>query len=76
MAGDVVLENLVLVPPIRPLTHAAFAVATYGGRLMLGMNYAVGHLDHPHALELLGLCVESMQKSLESQAPRPTAIAG
>jgi hypothetical protein len=37
-AGDIVVEELAGTAPVRPLTHAAFAVCTYAGSLTLAMQ--------------------------------------
>jgi hypothetical protein len=76
VAGNMLLEGVSVVPPVRPLTHATFALTTYAQRLTLGMCYAGACLQRPQAEELLGLCVQSLQASLPARSNEPVAIAG
>lgn len=50
VAGNLVLEDIYGTPPVRPNTHAAFAVGTYGGRLWISVR------RDPRALTADGVC--------------------
>jgi hypothetical protein len=51
--GNLLLEQVECLPPIRPLTRAALAVVTYGGQMRLSLRYDTLALDPDAAHQLL-----------------------
>jgi len=62
-AGDVVLEDMDLLPPLRPLTSAAFTAWSYARRLNFTLHYDPRVLEAGHAAELLDDMIGSVQRS-------------
>ena len=63
VAGDVVLELINCVAPIRPLTHVAMAVLTYAGRLRITLHYDPRVIGGERAAELLDTFVYCLRTS-------------
>jgi hypothetical protein len=62
-AGDVVLEDMDLLPPLRPLTSAAFTAWSYARRLNFTLHYDPRVLEAGHAAEPLDDMIGSVQRS-------------
>ena len=56
-AGNVTLERFELLPPVRPLTYAAFGVVTYGDETTISMNFDPRALTAAAAEHLLNTFV-------------------
>jgi hypothetical protein len=54
-AGPITLESCALLPPIRPLTHAAIGVLTYSGVTQIALNFDARSVDTADASRLLEL---------------------
>ncbi len=63
VAGNLVLEDIFGAPPIRPNTHAAFAIGTYGGRLWVCVRRDPRALTADGIRRLLGIYVNRLGKS-------------
>lgn len=64
VTNDVTLESVEFFPPVRPLTHAAFGVASYGKQLVVGLNYDRLTLTSKDAHDLLGAFAGQVQRSI------------
>jgi len=64
-AGNVRLESIVLLAPVRPQTHAAFCVATYGGILRVSVRHDPKAFSDERAEELLALYASKVQTMLK-----------
>lgn len=53
VAGNVILESVDIVAPIRPYTCASFVAITYAGRLAITLHYDPRPLTGPQAADLL-----------------------
>ena len=62
--GGLVLENIEVVLPLRPLTHAVFAALIYGGKLSLTVSYDPRWIDAADGFELLESFVRQLKASL------------
>ena len=60
VAGNLVLEDVYGTPPVRPNTHAAFAVGTYGGRLWISVRRDPKALTADGVRHLLGMYVNRL----------------
>lgn len=69
VSGDVVLESVEVVLPLRPLTHAVFAALNYGGKLNLTLSYDPRWIDATDGIQLL----ESFVRQLKSSLVNPTS---
>jgi hypothetical protein len=69
VAGDVVLETVDFIAPIRPYTCATLAVCTYAGRLAVNLQYDPAALSAPQSGELL----ESFVHQINQFSDRPGA---
>ena len=65
-AGDLLLERIELLPPIRPMTRASFGVVSYAGRLTLSLNYDARHLRADEGRLLLDRFVQQLRQSWQS----------
>lgn len=63
VAGNLVLEDAFGAPPIRPNTHAAFAVGTYGRRLWVCVRRDPRALTADGVRRLLGMYVNRLGNS-------------
>jgi hypothetical protein len=64
VANDIILESVEFFPPVRPLTHAAFGVVSYGKRLVVGLNYDRLTLTCGDANDLLGAFARQVKQSI------------
>jgi len=64
--GKLVLEELIGIPPLRPLTRSVFSVTAYGGGLLIGMRCDPQHFSPRAAESLLELYAENLTKSATS----------
>jgi hypothetical protein len=62
--GDLVLETVAGVPPIRPLTHAALAVLRYAGRTSLHLHCDPHAFSQEQAHGLLDHYLSQLQRSV------------
>jgi hypothetical protein len=53
VAGNAMLEDIAIVPPIRPLTHATFCANFYAGRLNASVQFDPAKLSSEDGQELL-----------------------
>lgn len=60
-AGNVCLESIVFLAPVRPQTHAAFCVATYGGILRVSLRHDPKVFSGGKAEELLALYASQVE---------------
>jgi hypothetical protein len=84
IVGDALLDSIVFLPPIRRGTNAAFGVVTYGGELMVSLQFAPSALSPLLADDLLRLLDEQLARSggietaptvaLPATAPKPVAV--
>jgi len=63
VAGNVVLETVEVVAPIRPFTNAVFAVLEYAGRLAIVTQYDSTLISKHEANELLTLYVQRLRQT-------------
>jgi hypothetical protein len=67
--GDLQLERLELLPPLRPGTHLAVGVVTYAGRLILTLHYDYRRLTREQAEEIRdGLVVRVREMMIDPDA--------
>ena len=64
VSGGLILESIETALPLRPLTHAAFFVLNYGGRLCLTISRDPRWLDAADGCELLESYVRQLKVSL------------
>ena len=65
--GDIVLEDMDLLPPLRPLTNAAFTAWSYARRLNFTLHYDSRVLTEGEAAELLDDMIAGVQRSAEAR---------
>ncbi|MEJ7593068.1 MAG: hypothetical protein WKF77_16095 [Planctomycetaceae bacterium] len=72
--GDMILDQVDFIAPLRPLTAAAFCVYTYAGRLTLNLHFDPRSISKLQADSLLELFTRKIHESLKSaaHAPPPT----
>ena len=63
LAGQMVLERIEFLPPVRPQTFAAFGAITYADRLHVALHFDSRSLSSADAQELLGRFVSKMLTS-------------
>ena len=68
-AGDVEVEEIELLPPIRPLTSAAFGAATLGGRLTISLLADQRALGPEGGEELLALYARRLGQTAQPDPP-------
>jgi hypothetical protein len=68
-AGDLVLENMDWLAPLRPLTCAALAAWTYARRLRFTLHYDPHVLTAPQAGELIENLVARVRRSIAIREP-------
>ena len=66
VAGDVVLEDIEFLAPIRPYTCAAFAAFNYAGRLCVTLHYDPRPLTDADAEALLDGFLQRVRNSIET----------
>jgi NRPS condensation-like uncharacterized protein len=65
--GDITLDSLESIPPVRPRTSASFSVNYYGGALSITLKYDSTHLTKQTARRLLErYCDQLKQKTVSS----------
>lgn len=64
-AGNMTLERVELLPPVRPMTHASFGAVSYAGRLTVSLTYDPHRFSRHDSRELLGCFVRRIQNSLD-----------
>lgn len=67
MAGNLVLESLVGMPPLRPGTHAGFGIGIYAGELTVTVCGDSHTLDSSALRRLLDLYVDRIRQSAEQE---------
>ena len=65
VAGNVVLESVDYVIPLRPHVHAAFCVYTYAGRLRILMHFDPRVIEQDKAQELLDTYLRQIRRTVE-----------
>jgi hypothetical protein len=75
--GDVILRRLVAMPPLRPLTRAAFSVTNQGSTLLIGLKLDPSCFSPLDAEELLGQYVSQLYSTAQSVRTRavPATLA-
>jgi len=63
--GEIVLEKVDFIAPLRPLTAAAFCIYTYAGGLTLNLHFDPRSISKLQANELLEMFVRRIHESLE-----------
>jgi len=71
-AGDVEVEEIELLPPVRPLTSAAFGAASLGGRLTISLLADQRALGPGGGEELLALYAQRLGQTAQPDPP-PTS---
>ena len=74
--GGAVLEQIEMLPPLRPGTHAAFAALTYAGRLSLSLHYDSRAIDQSQAADLIDAYVRQLQSSMAPAEPSGKLVNG
>jgi hypothetical protein len=67
ICGNVVLEQVVGVPPVRPLTRASVAAMEYGGELAIGLRCDVHHFGPADTRALLSGYVARVTETIRRQ---------
>ncbi len=62
--GTEVIRAIEFYPPIRPLTSAAFGVATHGGRIMLSLHYDASALSAEEGAELIDRVIDHLRENV------------
>lgn len=62
--GDVVLESIECMAPLRPYTNATFNILNYGGRISVTLHYDARVLSNHEAGELLSIFMDLLRRSL------------
>ncbi|MDO5566973.1 MAG: condensation domain-containing protein [Planctomycetia bacterium] len=66
VTGDLVLDSLVISPPIRPKTLLSYSATTYADKLNLSLRYDPSYISKQNALALLDLMYKDVRdKALE-----------
>ncbi|TWU25708.1 acyltransferase PapA5 [Bythopirellula polymerisocia] len=63
VAGEMTLERIEFLPPVRPYTSAALGVSTYAGRLDISIHYDSRAITAANARELLEVYVERLRNT-------------
>jgi hypothetical protein len=71
VAGNLVLEDVTGVPPLRPNTRAIFCVYSYGRKLTVSLRCDASFLSEKDTAGLLDLYI----RQLQSYLPAPGAVA-
>ena len=66
VAGDMTLEMLELLPPLRPYISAGFAAGTYAQRLWIALHYDPRASTQAQAQALMAIFLRRVQSSSES----------
>jgi len=67
LVGDITLDNIDFVAPLRPLTTAAFCVSTYAKRLSINLHFDPRAISKQQAEELLQTLASKIHESLRTQ---------
>jgi len=67
LVGDIALDNIDFVAPLRPLTTAAFCVSTYAKRLSINLHFDPRAISKQQAEELLQTLASKIHESLRTQ---------
>jgi len=65
VAGNLTLEAIDAVPPIRTMTHASFGVLFYAGRLTIALQYDARRFTGADGADLLSSYVRQIETSLQ-----------
>ncbi len=68
VVGDLVLNDVDVLPPIRPLTSAGFSLLCYAGRLSIGLHYDPRSLNKDMADDILKTYVSFVRKSMGNRS--------
>lgn len=71
--GNLLLENIVGIAPLRPLTRAIFDVFTYGNRLSLALRCDPHFFTEDDSNALVDLFARELEKAAGLEAPMPEA---
>ncbi len=66
VAGDMTLEMLELLPPLRPYIAAGFAVGTYAQQLWIALHYDPRASTQAQAQDLMAIFLRRVRSSIES----------
>ena len=69
------MRGVEFYPPIRPLTSAAFGVATHGGRMTISLHYDAAALSADEGPELLDLLVGQLRANANAALSKPELAA-
>jgi hypothetical protein len=76
MAGDALLERIEFTPPVRPLTHAALGVVTYGGELSISLHHDANSMSSQAAADFLATFAARVDATAAAGEPvKPTVTA-
>ncbi|MEM8681304.1 MAG: hypothetical protein AAGF97_18310, partial [Planctomycetota bacterium] len=73
VAGDVLLDNINAVPPIRPLTRLVMLINTYGGNLSVSIQLDPKHFGASDSSQFLGRFEAMLEQSIPSDTRRRAA---
>jgi hypothetical protein len=68
VCGDALLEQVSGVPPIRPLTHAAIAVAAYANEVSVNLQFDSKYFARAQASELLETYVARLKQTANDES--------
>jgi len=72
LAGDVMLEGLQALVPLRPYNCAAFCVHQYAGKLVMDLHYDSGVLASDHARRIIeNFVAQSLAMNVNSSVAEP-----
>ncbi|HUT94659.1 MAG TPA: condensation domain-containing protein [Thermoguttaceae bacterium] len=74
-AGNVEVEEIELLPPVRPLTSAAFGAATLGGRLTVSLLADQRALGAGGGEELLALYAQRLGQTAQPDPPATSDVS-
>lgn len=74
IVGDALLDSITFLPPVRRGTNAALGVVTYGGELMVSMQFAPAAISRLLADDLLRLFDEQLAISSGDHSAAPQAL--
>jgi hypothetical protein len=69
LVGDLVLENLIGIPPVRPKTHAVFSAFGYNGGLTLSVRCDPHVFHADDARRLLAQYVAQVERTTQAEVP-------
>jgi hypothetical protein len=68
VCGDVLLEQVSGVPPIRPLTRASIAVITYAEEVTLCLQCDSNYFERAQASELLQIYIARLKQTANDES--------